>query len=554
MTVSVADVDRWSPEDVREVFRAAHGQAAADFDTSQTIATLPAFREWGGDAAQAAAAANEQLRRDLDASGNEALAVARAANIAADDMERVKADLSALESDAGRAHMLIDRATSRVVPGPGFAEANPLMMVALADMAQFQDRLDTILAHAAAVDDELAEAIRMATGAEQIPEPPKSDAELEAIIAGQLPKDPTEFNKLWEQLSRQQRDRLFARDPFIGNTDGMPSDDRDYYNRRHLADLLAHDPTHKADLLAVHQAVQLDPNRKLLLLDTRTAQVHAAVAIGDPDDADNVSVTTPGLNTTVAGGMVSMTSEANNLRQEALRQLRSTPGHENDTVATIAWIGYDAPQVPGWDDTSVSAQGIWDVSHDALAKTGAANLSNFYDGLQAAHEGGPSHLTAIGHSYGSLTTGLALQDPGNHGVSDAIFYGSPGIEATTPGDLQLQPGHVYTMETPDDPIQGVYDAKAWLPAVVAGSPILGGVLIGSDAGDFGPNPATNPNFTHMGTGPAPVSDGHGGTMNLEAAHGHSDYPRWGSNNLPRTTGYNIAAVVAGLPTNVIPQN
>ena len=276
---------------MREVFRAAHGQAAADFDTSTTIATLPAFREWGGDAARAAASANEQLRRDLDASGNEALAVARAADVAADDMERVRADLAALEAEAAKSHFLIDRSTSRVVPGPGFAEANPFPMVALADMAQYQDRLDTILAHAAAVDDELAEAIRMATGAEAIPEPPKSNAELDVIISGPLPKDPEQFNKLWEQLNREQRNRLFARDPWIGNTDGMPSDDRDYYNRLHLTDLMAHGPSHQADLLALHQAVQLDPNRKLLLLDTRTPQVHAAVAIGDPDDATTVAVT-----------------------------------------------------------------------------------------------------------------------------------------------------------------------------------------------------------------------------------------------------------------------
>ena len=29
----------------------------------------------------------------------------------------------------------------------------------------------------------------------------------------------------------------------------------------------------------------------------------------------------------------------------------------------------------------------------------------------------------------------------------------------------------------------------------------------------------------MATGPAAVPDGHGGTMNLEGAQGHSDYPR-----------------------------
>lgn len=33
---------------------------------------------------------------------------------------------------------------------------------------------------------------------------------------------------------------------------------------------------------------------------------------------------------------------------------------------------------------------------------------------------------------------------------------------------------------------------------------------------------------------------------LGAASGHSDYPRWdGATNRPYTTGYNIAAVIAG---------
>jgi len=166
----------------------------------------------------------------------------------------------------------------------------------------------------------------------------------------------------------------------------------------------------------------------------------------------------------------------------------------------------------------------------------------------------PPELTAIGHSYGSLTTGLALQEPGNHGVTNAIFYGSPGIEATTPEQLHLQAGHVFTMETPDDPIQMVYAGPplthlgaAALPPplnVLAESTL--GALDATGAGQFGPNPATNPNFTHLATGPAVVPDGLGGSgsLSLEGAHGHSDYPRFSCDGLPRTTNYNIAAVIA----------
>jgi hypothetical protein len=245
-----------------------------------------------------------------------------------------------------------------------------------------------------------------------------------------------------------------------------------------------------------------------------------------------------------------MTDEARKLRDEALNQLMAV-GRGDESVSAIAWLGYDTPQIPGWDNTGKSLAGAWDVSHDNLARAGAHDLARFYDGLEASHQGAPAQVTAIGHSYGSLTTGLALQEAGNHGVTDAIFYGSPGIEATTPEQLHLKPGNVFTMETPDDPIQWTYDSHRLAHAVASALPppfntlaegALGG-LDASGAGHFGPNPATNPNFTHLATGPATVPDG----RHLEGASGHSQYPQPDSNGQLRTPGYNLAAVIAGLP-------
>jgi hypothetical protein len=302
------------------------------------------------------------------------------------------------------------------------------------------------------------------------------------------------------------------------------------------------------DLQAVDKAVKMSPDRKLMLLDNKTGkQARAAIAVGDPDSSTHVSVTAPGLNTTVHGAIGSMADEATRLRSEALRQLSLTPGHEHDTVSAIAWIGYDPPQVPGFDDIGKSLTGGWGVTHDDIARAGAHDLARFYDGIQAAHHGGPADLTAIGHSYGSLTTGLALQEPGDHGVSRALFYGSPGIEASTPQQLHLQPGHVYAMEAPDDPIQGVYDIRA----IAQGIPILGSYA-DNEFGNFGDNPATNPSFTHLATGSATVPDGHGGTISLQDAHGHSDYPRFPNDGGTRTTNYNIAAVLAGLGDKAVP--
>lgn len=169
MTVSVAEIERWKPGDVREVFHAARSRWQASIDARDGIATLPAFGSWGGKAAEAARGANEELRRDLDAQGNEALAVAKAARTAADDMQRVKDDLAKLKADAEAGGYRVDPATSRVLPG-----LNPKvpMIIAIAEMAELQKRLDGILADATRVDGELAQAINMATGAAPIPATP----------------------------------------------------------------------------------------------------------------------------------------------------------------------------------------------------------------------------------------------------------------------------------------------------------------------------------------------------------------------------------------------
>ena len=229
---------------------------------------------------------------------------------------------------------------------------------------------------------------------------PETRPDVLEALSKPLPDDPKQFHDLWEKLTPEEKDALYRRDHSIGNHNGMPTVDRDYYNRLALGDELNQaraaqasadalknqhpdwaqghgiPPPNKPgaifddrlkyeawqrqyndalngakflpDLQAVDKAVGDNPNRKLMLLDTHSgSQAHAAIAIGDPDTAQHISVTTPGLNTTVHGSIGSMTEEATNLRQESLRQLQNTPGHALDSVSTIAWIGYDAPQVPG---------------------------------------------------------------------------------------------------------------------------------------------------------------------------------------------------------------
>jgi hypothetical protein len=607
MTLTLADIERWDAGAIRDVSNALAKRGASVDEVHDGLAKLPLIGSWHGSGGDAARASLDELSRYLAAHGLDMARLSSATRDCADDVERIKAGLLRIEDDATREGFSIDTATGAVTPVKEVGD--PMYFL---QQLEVEQRIKELLQAANTADAALAQAI---TTADDDATGRPTDPRVADALTRPLPDDPKRFHDLWQQLSQEQKDALYRKDHSIGNHDGMPAVDRDYYNRQALTDELtvaqgaqaradalrgAHSdwadghppPTphrgmspeglqryrdykawqqqytaatdgarHLPDLQAIDKAAALE-NRYVLLVDTTSGDlVHAAIAVGNPDTAEHISVTTPGLNTTVHDSLISMTSEAIDLQRETLRQLSGVPGHELDGVSTIAWIGYDAPQIPGLDEKAESLAGAWGVSHDDLAKAGAHDLAGFYDGITASHDGVPAELTAIGHSYGSLTTGLALQEPGSHGVTNAIFYGSPGIEATTPQQLQLQNGHVFTMETPNDPIQAVYDGPLALKTGAAFLPppfnqlVLGGtsVLDMTGAGQFGPNPATNPNFVRLETGAASVPDGSGGTLHLGAAQGHGEYPRFMDDGTPRTTNYNIAAVIAGLDGNAIRQ-
>ena len=75
----------------------------------------------------------------------------------ADGIEHAQSELRALRHDAAELHMTIDPATNKVVPNSTF---NGPPMAAFIAEDQLQPRLNTILAEANAVDQELATAIR----------------------------------------------------------------------------------------------------------------------------------------------------------------------------------------------------------------------------------------------------------------------------------------------------------------------------------------------------------------------------------------------------------
>lgn len=187
----------------------------------------------------------------------------------------------------------------------------------------------------------------------------------------------------------------------------------------------------KLEALDEIDAVLKRPDRFLLVLDFSGEQLTAAVANGDVDRADHVSVFTPGLNTTVQGSLGNYDRHMDALRSTANR-LAFEEG--KGTVATVSWLGYEAPQ------SSTHLQPSRSVMGEEAAKRGAFRLEAFLNGLDGARDV-PAHLTALGHSYGSLTTSHALQR--GTGVDSVVFFGSPGLGTSDLKDLRLRLDQIF---------------------------------------------------------------------------------------------------------------
>jgi pimeloyl-ACP methyl ester carboxylesterase len=73
--------------------------------------------------------------------------------------------------------------------------------------------------------------------------------------------------------------------------------------------------------------------------------------------------------------------------------------------------------------------------------------------MRTTHDGPIGMLTVVGHSYGSTTTGLALQRE-NLDVDQVVLIGSPGVggEARTVADLGLDRSQVFVGSARRDPV------------------------------------------------------------------------------------------------------
>jgi len=500
-----------------------------------------AMNTWKGSAATAAAARSLSHHLAAGHLGETLVAIADHLDTYGAEMDGYRtALLGIVDHEVPGAGMRVDddgNVTAPTVPIAGKNSVTTALVQQILDgqAAGFQSRIKTLLTRFADAEGSAAQAItadlQNLSDYEKTPAGSRATgAAVRAILDGraQLPADPQQLHDFWEGLTPAEKDALWQHDQYLGNRDGLPAVDRDRFNRMKLDDELAR--AESGDLEAVRTALAGHRDRMLMLLDTQSGgMARAAVSVGNPDTAQNVSVTAPGLNTTVGGSLPGMVGEAQKMKYTAEKELDNLPDGDpkkGQSVATIAWIGADLPHTGALDkaDTYLDPAGLLNVASDDMAKKGAHRLASFYDGLGASHDGS-MHMTAVGHSYGSLMTGLALREPGKHPVDDMLVYGSPGLDlpdTRSPATgFTLAPGHMYEMTAHNDPV-------AHLNA-------------------FGAGPENIQGFTHLETGATTTDDG----IHRDGATGHSEYPRPGDNGQLRTTGWNIAMIVAGLPSHAV---
>ncbi|MFD9599374.1 alpha/beta hydrolase [Streptomyces sp. NPDC059970] len=190
----------------------------------------------------------------------------------------------------------------------------------------------------------------------------------------------------------------------------------------------------------------------------------------------------------------------------------------------------------GTTQSRCGAAGFTDVASTTDANHGAPAYNSFMDGIQATNEHENPHVTAIGHSYGSLTVGTAArQDGGIPGVDDIILLGSPGTGADNASELNVGKGHVFAASADNDPVSRLPSMKD-----LVGPGILGAAVMGSNDLWFGTDP-TSKEFgaTRMESGDGPLPFWLSGQGPTPAHSGYFDEDRNPS------AADNIARIVGG---------
>ncbi|KRF06743.1 hypothetical protein ASG88_19780 [Nocardioides sp. Soil777] len=439
--------------------------------------------DWTGDAAEAADHAMTGYARDTAAATAAFTRVAAACDRYVDRIVALTTVREGLVSRRTRVNQDIDDLHTRIAQSTAddvaALEAQSRALQGRAD--RLVDDVTSLWDDVEAAEDRLIEAFRAVdTTGEGADAAARDTTDISALRSEltALGGDPEAINQWWEGLTRAEQEALKISDPdLVGNTNGIPTGDRDEANRTSLdrdLDRLTAKQEAGEDLTQAEQRL-LDRARaaqtsldipaangltdvdgdgvgdpvdvNLLVYQPGAFGGDGAVAVsyGDPDTADNTAVIVPGITndgTTIPGNA----ADAYTLYQQAIRN--------GESAATIAWMGYDAPS---WNpenalDWPGDGLDMGSVAREDKAIEGGASLADFVDGLRATDEGDRSHLSVIGHSYGSTTAAHAAHD---HGLdADSLtLIGSPGAggnDVDHASDLGMPEGRVYVGAADND--------------------------------------------------------------------------------------------------------
>ncbi|MHA6667635.1 alpha/beta hydrolase [Homoserinimonas sp. A447] len=267
----------------------------------------------------------------------------------------------------------------------------------------------------------------------------------------------------WASLpTAAQRDLRAAAPEIVGNLPGVPIATRDAVNRELLETTIGQlEATAEmgigrvasteigAQLSMLHQ-IELaiapatgTPDRSIISLDTQWPG-RAAIVVGDLGTADYVSYLIPGMFFTIEGQVVDWSETALELYNEQNAWLdllgRSDPRLQDKTVATVAWMGYQTPN-------------IFTVGSEELADEGALYLDSAMDSLFDERGTDRPFVSLLAHSYGSTAAMKALVT-GNFEVDSFAVVGSPGSDAQSVDDLHVRGRNVFVGEASWDPVVG----------------------------------------------------------------------------------------------------
>lgn len=543
MILDVADLAAWSPESLDALADELDRNGRLVERVAETVGSTAEFDDrWDGRARRLATRVLLQHADDCAALARSYRGSAEVTAYVASCLRDLHSDLAAVAAWASdRGLVADDSALSELAPQSGSPVSATDADVLRTRLRQLVDRADALDREASdllrrELDDGRAAtdpALRVAGSVIERPMPP-------LLPAG---ASPTQVARWWNDLDDVTRTAVVTAHPeHIGLLDGVPAAARDLANRVMLeaerqrleavaarlqaeldgmwladtflgragvtgwftdADAGLEQTRNKIAALDAIDATLARGDRQLLALDLSGREAMAAVAVGDLDTADRVAVFVPGAGSTVQGNLAGYDEQVAALREDAAQRADG-----NDTVSSVTWLNYQAPQW-GWGLAFTERSPVSDLA----ARIAAPRLTEFLDGIVESRSVDPSApapvVTAVGHSYGAVVTGLALQHTDS--ADAAVFLGAPGIGTDDVGALRIPEGSAYLVEADCDPV--------------------------ADAGTFGGDPSFLDGLVRLPSGPAIAPDG----ALLDETIGHSAYLRPGT-----SSAHEVSGVVAGI--------